>query len=71
MDNISRRKRIADSDVVNDVAYTGQSVTTNVVLRFLWHDVIHFITATSYYNKCFDPTAVQRRRYGLKVGCGI
>ena len=44
MNIISIRKRIVGTDVVNDVTSTHQSVTT----RFLWHDVIHWITATSY-----------------------
>ena len=48
MDNISIRKRIVDTDVVNNVTYTYQSVITRVVIRFLWHDVIHLITGTSY-----------------------
>ena len=33
--NISRRKGIADTDVVNDVTSTPQSVITRVVIRFL------------------------------------
>ena len=41
------KKCIADTDFVNDVTSTHQSVTTRVVIRFLWHDVIHWITATS------------------------
>ena len=45
---ISIRKRIVDMDVVNDATCTRQSVITRVVIRFLWHDVIHWITATSY-----------------------
>ena len=32
MDNISRRKHIADMDVVNDVTSTRQSVITHVVI---------------------------------------
>ena len=35
VDNISRRKHIADTDVVNDVTYMRQSVITRVVIRFL------------------------------------
>ena len=45
---ISLRKRIVDTDVVNDVTRSRQSVITRVVIRFLWHNVIHEITVTSY-----------------------
>ena len=45
---ISARKRIVDTDVVNDVTSTRQSVITRVFRRFVWHDVIHWITATPY-----------------------
>ena len=48
MNIISIRKRIVDMDVVNDVTLSRQSVITRVVIRFLWHDVIHWITAMSY-----------------------
>ena len=48
MDNISRRKCIVETDVVNDVMPTRQNGITRVAIRFLWHDVIHWITATSY-----------------------
>ena len=48
MDNISIRKRIVDMDVANDVMFKRQSVITRVVIWFLWHDVYHWITATSY-----------------------
>ena len=41
MDKFSRRKRIVDTDIVDDVTSTRQSVITRVVLRLLWHDVIH------------------------------
>ena len=41
MDNISSRKRIVDTDVVNDVTSTRQSVITRFVIRFLLHDVIN------------------------------
>ena len=34
-------KKIVDTDVVNDVTRLRQSVITRVVIRFLWHDVIH------------------------------
>ena len=47
MNIISVRKRIIDTDVVNDVTCERQSVITRVVIRFLCHDV----TATSYDNK--------------------
>ena len=53
MGTISRRKHIVDMDVVNDVTSTRQSVITRVVIWFLWHDVIHWITATSYDKICF------------------
>ena len=35
-------------DVANDVTSTRQCVITRVVIRFLWNDVIHWITATAY-----------------------
>ena len=41
MNIISLRKRIVDTDVVNDVMHARQSVITRVVIRFLRHDVIH------------------------------
>ena len=39
---------IVVTDVVNDVTHSRKSVNTRVVIRFLWHDVIHWKTATSY-----------------------
>ena len=48
MDKIASRKRIVDTDVVSGVTSTRQSVITRVVIWFLWHDVIHWITATLY-----------------------
>ena len=45
---ISATKCIADKDFVNDVMSTRQSVITRLVIRFLWHDVILWITVTSY-----------------------
>ena len=39
---------IVVTDVVNDVTYSRKSVNTCVVIWFLWHDVIHWKTATSY-----------------------
>ena len=45
---ISIRKRIVEMDVVNDVICTRPSVITRVAIRFLRHDTIHCITATSY-----------------------
>ena len=39
---------IVVTDVVNGVMYSHKSVNTRVVIRFLWHDVIHWKTATSY-----------------------
>ena len=50
MGDILRRKRIVDMDVVNVVTCARQSVITRVAIRFLRHDVIHRITATSYDN---------------------
>ena len=47
MDNISRRRRIVDTDVVDDVTSTRQKVFTRAVIRFVWHEVIHLKTATS------------------------
>ena len=47
MNKISIRKRIVDTDVVNVVTCTRQSVITRVGIQFLLHDVIHYITATS------------------------
>ena len=49
MNIISTRKRIVDMDIVNDVTCTRQSVITRMVIRFLYHDVIHWIIATSYH----------------------
>ena len=39
---------IVVTNVVNDVTYSRKSVITRVVIRFLWHDVIHWKTAASY-----------------------
>ena len=39
---------VVDTDVVNGVTRSRQSVITRVIILFLWHDVIHWITATSY-----------------------
>ena len=48
MNNISKRKRIVDMDVVNYVTSSRDIATTlRVVICFLWHDVILWITATS------------------------
>ena len=41
MNIISIRKRIADTDVVNDVTCICQSVITRVVIQFLRHNEIH------------------------------
>ena len=35
LDNISGKKHIVDTDIVNDVTATRQSVITHVVIRFL------------------------------------
>ena len=48
----SIRKRIAYTDIACDVTCTRKSVITRVVIRFLWHDAMHRITATSY-NQCY------------------
>ena len=57
MNIISIRKRFVDTDVINDVTSSRQSVITRVVIRFLWHDVIHCITTTScdksYHSKYY------------------
>ena len=60
---ISARKHIIDMDIVNDVTITSQSVITRVVIWFLWHDIIHWITATSY-DKQIHCNAVIRRVTG-------
>ena len=52
--NISKRIHIADTDVVNNVTCSHQSVITRVVIQFLWYDVIHWITATSYDNQSYQ-----------------
>ena len=46
MNIISIGKHIVDTDIAIDVTYTRQSVITCVVIWFLWHDVIHWITLT-------------------------
>ena len=48
MNIISIKELLGDTDVVSDVTYMRQSVTTRVVVLFLWHDVIRWITAKSY-----------------------
>ena len=45
MQIISIRKRNVDMEVVNDVTRLRQSIITRVVIRFVWHDLIHWITA--------------------------
>ena len=50
MDIISIRKRVVDTDVVNDVTCTCRYVSTCVVIRCLRHDVIHWTTARSHDN---------------------
>ena len=47
-DHYFYKKRIVDTDVVNYVTSTRQSVITRVGIWFLLHDVIHWITVTSY-----------------------
>ena len=47
MNNISIRKHIVGMDVVSDVTGLRQSVITWLVIWFLWHDVIRWITAMS------------------------
>ena len=68
---ISIWKCIVDTDVVNDVKDMRQSVITRVVIRFLWNDVIHWITATScdklYYacnswsKQCISNTGIRTK----------
>ena len=64
MIKISIKKRIIDTDVVYDVTFTRQSVITRVVIWFLWHDVIHWITATSY-DKSFYAVNLEKILYRL------
>ena len=45
------KKHAVDTDIVIDITCLGQSVISCVVLRRLWHDVIHWISATSYDKK--------------------
>ena len=40
-----------DTDLVNDVTSSCQSVITHAVMQFLWHDITHWITATPYDKK--------------------
>ena len=68
MGNIPRRKRIVDINVVNDVTSTRRSVITRVVIRFLRHDIINWITATPY-DKCLfikDRPAACKEPYSIK-----
>ena len=48
MENISRRKRIVDTDIVSDITSMHQSIITHVDMCCLWHNIIHWITATTY-----------------------
>ena len=48
MNVISVKKCIADADVVTDVTSTCQKLITQVSIRVLSHDIIHWITAMSY-----------------------
>ena len=48
MDIFSLKTYIVVTDVVNDVTYSRKSVNTRVVIWFLWHDIIHWKTASSY-----------------------
>ena len=48
------RKPIVDTDVVNDAMSKCQRVNTRVVIWFLWHNVIHWKTATSYDKLCYQ-----------------
>ena len=47
-DHYFNKKHMVDTVFVSDLTSMGQSVITHVVIRFLWHDVIHWITVTSY-----------------------
>ena len=63
MNIISVRNRIVDTNVVSDVMYTRQSVITRVVILFLWHDVIHWITATSYDKHVYETVEQNIDKY--------
>ena len=68
MNIIAKRKRIVDTDVVNDVTSTRQSVITRVAMRHLWHDVIHCITVTPYDNQSAEGAGGLGIIRGNKVG---
>ena len=51
MDNIPKRKRIIYTDIVSDITFMRQNDITRLVIQFLWHKVIHLITAMSYDKK--------------------
>ena len=42
------RKKFVDMDVANDATHVCQSVIAGMGKHFLWHDIFHWITATSY-----------------------
>ena len=57
MNTILIRKSIVDTNFVNDVTCTRQSVITCVVIHFLWDDVIHWITVMSYDKEIYGISA--------------
>ena len=57
------KKRIVETDIVNDVMSMRQSVITRVVIRFLWHDVIHWITVMSYYKNIWNTRTLDKKEY--------
>ena len=67
MDIISLRKRVADTDVVNDVTCTRQSVITRMVIRFLGHYVIQRITASSHDKLLISIIVLNIKQFGLTV----
>ena len=48
MSIISIRNCIVHTDIVNKVTCMRESNITRVVIQFLWHDVIHWVTAMSH-----------------------
>ena len=64
---LSIRERIVDTDVVNDVTYTRQSFITSVVIWFLWHGIIHWITASHIINHYFNDQFEINLKMGLNI----
>ena len=54
---ISIRKRIVGTEINNDVTRTHQSVITRVIIQFIWHDVIQWITVTSCDKRKYEILA--------------